>query len=329
MSLRVAIQMDPIDKLDILGDTSFALGLEAQARGHYLWYYTPEGLTYNEGRISACGQALTLFDNPKKFFEIGALEQRHLHEMDVVLMRQDPPFDMAYITSTHLLEMLPAKTLVVNNPAEVRNAPEKLLVTQFADLMPPTVISRDLNVIRAFRIKHKDIIIKPLYGNGGAGVFRLQPDDQNLNALLEMFFSQNREPVMVQAFLPEIRKGDKRIILVDGQPVGAINRIPQDGEARSNLHVGGTAYHVELSNRDYHICERIGPELKQRGLLFVGIDVIGDYLTEINVTSPTGIREIHRFTGINCATQLWEVVEENLAHHQTNDPVTPNSKHNS
>ncbi len=328
MPLHVAIQMDPIDKMDIIGDTSFALGLEAQERGHHLWYYTPDRLSYKEGQISACGQALTLFDNPKRFFKTGVLEQRQLRDMDVVLMRQDPPFDMAYITSTHLLEMLPARTFVVNNPAEVRNAPEKLLVTRFADLMPPTVISRDLNLIRAFRTKHEDIIIKPLFGNGGAGVFRLQPDDQNLNALLEMFFSQNREPIMVQAYLPEVRKGDKRIILIDGRPVGAINRIPPDGEARSNLHVGGAAHHVELTERDRYICEQIGPELKQRGLLFVGIDVIGDYLTEINVTSPTGIREIHRFTGINCASRLWEVVEDNLPHHSTNGPVYSDSKHN-
>tara|TARA_Y100000589_G_scaffold204669_1_gene193128 strand:- start:1525 stop:2514 length:990 start_codon:yes stop_codon:yes gene_type:complete len=329
MSLNVAIQMDPINKLDIITDTSFALGLEAQARGHHLWYYTPDRLSYEEGQISAFGQALKLFDNPEKFFEKGTLERRQLSDMDVVLMRQDPPFDMAYITATHLLEMLPAKTFVVNNPAEVRNAPEKLLVNRFADLMPPTVISRDLNVIRQFKTKQKDIVIKPLFGNGGAGVFRLQPDDQNLNALLEMFFSQNNEPIMAQAYLPQIRKGDKRIILVNGQPIGAINRIPQDGEARSNLHVGGTAYHSELTERDHYICERIGPELKQRGLLFVGIDVIGDYLTEINVTSPTGIREIHRFTGINCAMRFWEVVEDNLGHHYTNGPVYPHFKNNS
>lgn len=329
MSLHVAIQMDPIHTMDIKGDTSFALGLEAQARGHLLWYYTPDQLSYYEGQVSAFGQALRLFDNPGKFFETGALEQRQLNDMDVVLMRQDPPFDMAYITATHLLEMLPAGTFVVNNPAEVRNAPEKILVTRFADLMPPTIVSRDLNAIHAFRIKYEDIIIKPLFGNGGAGVFRLRPDDQNLNALLEMFFSKNREPIMVQAYLSEVRKGDKRIILVDGKPVGAINRIPKDGEARSNLHVGGTAYHVELTERDHYICGRIGPELKQRGLLFVGIDVIGDYLTEINVTSPTGIREIHRFTGINCATQFWEVVEDNLFQHYTNSSMFTNSKHNS
>tara|TARA_B100000900_G_C20440163_1_gene658699 strand:- start:223 stop:972 length:750 start_codon:yes stop_codon:yes gene_type:complete len=249
--------------------------------------------------------------------------------MDVILMRQDPPFDMAYITATHLLEMLPAGTFVVNNPAEVRNAPEKLLVMRFADLMPPTIISHDLNVIRAFRAAHKDIIIKPLFGNGGAGVFRLQSNDQNLNALLEMFFTKNHEPLMIQAYLPEIRKGDKRIILIDGEPVGAINRIPPDGEARSNLHVGGTAHTVKLTERDRYICARIGPELKQRGLLLVGIDVIGKYLTEINVTSPTGIREIQRFTDINCAARLWDVVEKNLAHHKTNGPIYPATKRNS
>ena len=326
MALHVAIQMDPIEKLDITGDTSFALGLEAQARGHHLWYYTPDKLSYEAGEVSACGQALTLFDNPEKFYETGDMERRLLRDMDVILMRQDPPFDMAYITATHLLEMLPAGTFVVNNPAEVRNAPEKLLVIRFADLMPPTVISRELDVIRAFRASHKDIIIKPLFGNGGAGVFRLQPNDQNLNALLEMFFAQTPEPVMVQAYLPDVRNGDKRIILIDGEPVGGINRIPQDGEARSNLHVGGTANAVELNERDYYICSRIGPELRRRGLLFVGIDVIGDYLTEINVTSPTGIREIQRFTDVNCAAKLWDTVENKLAHHQTNGPLYPAAK---
>lgn len=315
MALHVAIQMDPVDTLDFEGDTSFALGLEAQARGHHLWYYTPDRLSYERGELSASGQTLTLFDNPEQFYETGGMEQRLLRSMDVILMRQDPPFDMAYITATHLLEMLPASTFVVNNPVEVRNAPEKLLVMRFADLMPPTVISRDLDVIRAFRASYKDIIIKPLFGNGGAGVFRLQPDDQNLNALLEMFFAQNYQPIMAQAYLPDIRNGDKRIILIDGEPVGALNRIPQEGEARSNLHVGGTAHAVELSERDHYICARIGPELKERGLLFVGIDVIGDYLTEINVTSPTGIREIQRFTNVNCAAKLWNVIENKLAHH--------------
>ena len=329
MVLNVAIQMDPVETLNITGDTTFALGLEAQARGHHLWYYTPNKLSYEEGQISACGQTLKFFDNPEKFYETGNIEKRLLKEMDVILMRQDPPFDMAYITATHLLEMLPSETLVVNNPREVRNAPEKLLVTRFSDLMPPTVISRDPDVIREFRNTNKDIIIKPLFGNGGTGVFRLRPDDQNFNALLEMFFAQNLEPVIAQAYLPEVRKGDKRIILVDGQPVGAINRVPQDGETRSNLHVGGIALAVELTERDIHICERIGYELKQRGLLFVGIDVIGDYLTEINVTSPTGIREIQRFTNTNCAAKLWEVVENIRLDNQTNGPLHPAIKLNS
>ena len=318
MPLNVAIQMDPVDTLDISGDTTFALSLEAQARGHHLWYYTPDRLSYEQGHLSAVGQTLTLFDDQNHFFETGPAEQRDLAEMDVILMRQDPPFDMAYITATHLLEMLPKGTWVVNNPAEVRNAPEKLLVTQFSDLMPPTLISRDPAAISAFRDQHKDIIIKPLFGNGGAGVFRLQPGDQNLNSLLEMFFGQNREPVMVQTYLSEVRQGDKRIILVDGEAVGAINRVPQEGEARSNLHVGGTAQTIEISARDQQICERLGPELRRRGLVFVGIDVIGDYLTEINVTSPTGIREIERFTGTSCAAAFWHVVEQQLPHHQTN-----------
>ena len=315
MPLNVAIQMDPVDTLDISGDTTFALSLEAQARGHHLWYYTPDRLSYEQGHLSAVGQTLTLFDDQNHFFETGPAEQRDLAEMDVILMRQDPPFDMAYITATHLLEMLPKGTWVVNNPAEVRNAPEKLLVTQFSDLMPPTLISRDPAAISAFRDQHKDIIIKPLFGNGGAGVFRLQPGDQNLNSLLEMFFGQNREPVMVQTYLSEVRQGDKRIILIDGEAVGAINRVPQEGEARSNLHVGGTAQTIEISARDQQICERLGPELRRRGLVFVGIDVIGDYLTEINVTSPTGIREIERFTGTSCAAAFWDVVEQQLPHH--------------
>lgn len=318
MPLNVAIQMDPVETLDITGDTTFALGLEAQARGHKLWYYTPDKLSYQEGRLFANGQSLHLFDDAACFFKVAAPEQRDLSEMDVILMRQDPPFDMAYITATHLLEMLPAGTWVVNNPAEVRNAPEKLLVTQFSDLMPPTLISRDPAAINSFREQHKDIIIKPLFGNGGAGVFRLQPEDQNMNSLLEMFFAQSREPVMVQAYLSQVRDGDKRIILVNGEAVGAINRVPQAGEARSNLHVGGTAHAAELTKRDRHICARLGPELRRRGLIFVGIDVIGDYLTEINVTSPTGIREIERFTGTSCAAALWDVVEQGMAHHQTN-----------
>ena len=310
MPLTIAIQMDPVSSIDIKGDTTFALALNAQERGHSLWYYTPDKLSYNEGAISAVGQKLRLFDNPAHFFEIGPFEEQLLSEFDVVLMRQDPPFDMAYITATHLLEMLPPTTKVINNPAEVRNAPEKLLVTLFSELMPPTLISRDATKIKAFREHYQDIIIKPLFGNGGAGVFRLQESDQNINALLEMFFSTSREPVMVQKYLEEVRAGDKRIILINGEAKGAINRIPQEGEARSNLHVGGSAQAVELTKRDIEICNIIGPELKKRGLVFVGIDVIGDYLTEINVTSPTGIREIEAFTGQSMAARFWNIIEE-------------------
>ena len=289
-NLSFAIQMDPVASIDIAGDSHFALGLEAQSRGHDLWYYTPDKLSFDEGKITARGQSLQLFDNRDAFFKTGAIETRALEEFDVILMRQDPPFDMAYITTTHILERLPASTMVVNNPAEVRNAPEKLLVTHYPDLLPATLISRDSDAIHAFQAKHTDIIVKPLFGNGGAGVFRIQPNDQNLNSLLEMFFGNSRELVMVQAYLPAVRDGDKQVILVNGEPVGAVNRVPNDGEARSNFHVGGTAAVAQLTTRDKHICATIGPELKRRGLLFVGIDIIGDYLTEINVTSPTGIQ---------------------------------------
>jgi len=316
--LSIALQMDPIGSIDISGDTSFALALEAQSRGHALWYYVPDSLSLNEGRIEAVGQTLSLRDKVGDHFTAGTPERRSLDGFDVILMRQDPPFDMAYITLTHLLEMLPASTMVVNNPAEVRNAPEKLLVTMFSELMPPTLISRDIEAIRDFRNRHQDIIVKPLFGNGGAGVFRLPPGDQNLNALLEMFLATSREPVMVQRYLPQVRQGDKRIILVDGEAVGAVNRVPADGEARSNLHVGGTAQASELTPRDLEICAVIGPELRRRGLLFVGIDVIGDYLTEINVTSPTGIREIQRLTGQNIAAMTWDAIERRKSGHASN-----------
>ena len=309
-ALSFAIQMDPVANIDISGDSTFAMGLEAQSRGHNLWYYTPDKLSYIEGKITARGQSLQLFDNQDAFFKTGAIETRALDEFDVILMRQDPPFDMAYITATHILERLPARTMVVNNPAEVRNAPEKLLVTHYPDLLPATLISRDSDAIHAFRAKYKDIIVKPLFGNGGAGVFRIQPNDQNLNSLLEMFFVNSREPVMVQAFLPAVRDGDKRVILVNGEPVGAVNRIPNDGEARSNFHVGGSAAATGLTPRDKEICATIGPELRRRGLLFVGIDIIGDYLTEINVTSPTGILEIQRLSGINIAALTIDAIEK-------------------
>ena len=309
MTLRVAIQMDPVESIDIRGDTSFALGLEAQNRGHELHYYLPDSLMLADSRPKAVCRTLALCDRVGDHFTAGEPVRRDLSAFDVILMRQDPPFDMAYITATHLLEMLPPTTMVVNNPAEVRNAPEKLLVTLFPDLMPPTLISRDPEAIKAFRERHKDIIVKPLFGNGGAGVFRLAPGDQNLNSLLEMFFAGSREPVMVQAYLPAVRDGDKRIILVDGTAVGAVNRVPMEGEARSNLHVGGSAVATGLTARDLEICERIGPELRRRGLLFVGIDVIGDYLTEINVTSPTGVREILALSGIDVPALTWDAIE--------------------
>ena len=325
MSFMVGVQMDPISDIDITGDTSFALALEAQARGHRLFVYHVDDMSYEKGDIWARLSEVTLTDRIGSHVSFGEVSYRPLSDCDVILMRQDPPFDMAYITATHLLEKLPASTMVVNNPAEVRNAPEKILVTLFSELMPETLISRDKSRIDAFRDEHQDIIVKPLYGNGGAGVFRIQPEDQNLSALLEMFFAQSREPVMVQRYLPEVVDGDKRIILIDGEPVGAINRVPQKGEARSNLHVGGMAVSTELSDSDRHICDAIGAELRQRGLYFVGIDVIGSYLTEINVTSPTGIREMSRFTGRNIAGLFWDVIEDRQARNPSNGILHNNS----
>ena len=309
-NLSFAIQMDSIAGIDIAGDSTFALGLEAQLRGHELWYYTPDQLSFNENAVMARGQSLELFDEKGAHFKTGSAETRPLEEFDVVLMRQDPPFDMAYIAATHILERLPSSTMVVNNPAEVRNAPEKLLVTHYPKLLPATLISRDFNAIHAFRVKHKEVIVKPLFGNGGAGVFRIQPNDQNLNSLLEMFFKNSNEPVMVQVYLPAIRSGDKRVIMINGEAVGAVNRIPIDGEARSNFHAGGSAAKADLSPRDMEICTAIGPELKRRGLLFAGIDIIGNYLTEINVTSPTGIREIQRLSGVNIAALTIDAIEK-------------------
>ena len=312
-NLHIAIQMDPIDSIDINGDTSFRLALEAQKREHIVYFYQPEDLSWEEGVVSAKVRSVTLRDVVGNHAKIGSPKTTPLEMFDVILMRQDPPFDMAYITGTHLLEMLPKTTQVINNPREVRNAPEKLLITNFLDLMPPTLISRDPEKIKSFRAKYKDIIIKPLYGNGGAGVFRLQANDQNLNSLLEMFYGISKEPLMIQAYLPAVRDGDKRIMIVDGKAVGAINRLPAKNEARSNMHVGGRAERCELTERDHYICDRIGPTLRDRGLLFVGIDIIGDYLTEINVTSPTGIREIERFSNINIAALTWEIIEKNAA----------------
>ena len=309
MALTVAIQMDPIEKIDIGGDSTFALALEAQKRGHSLVYYGPRELSLNEGKVTARVRPLSVRAVKGDHFTLGEAAVRDLSTVDVVLMRQDPPFDMAYISATHILELIHPKTLVVNDPAHVRNAPEKLFVTSFADFIPPTLITSDNREVHEFRARHKDIILKPLYGNGGAGVFRVKPDDENLGSLLEMFTAFYREPVIVQRYLPEVRKGDKRIILVEGEYAGAINRVPADGEARSNMHVGGRPEKTELTAREKDICAAIGPELKRRGLIFAGIDVIGDYVTEINVTSPTGIQEVKRFGGADIAALVWDAIE--------------------
>jgi glutathione synthase len=310
MTLNVAVQMDHISKISIAGDSTFALMLEAERRGHALHHYTPDRLALRDGRVEARTEPVKVRDLKGEHFSLGTPELSDLSSFDVVLLRQDPPFDMAYITTTHLLERIHPGTLVVNDPAHVRNAPEKLFVTEFPELMPPTLIARDPEEIRSFRKEHGDIIIKPLYGNGGAGVFRLTEADQNLGALLEIFATAFREPYVVQRYLPEVRKGDKRIILIDGKIAGAINRVPAEGEARSNMHVGGRPEPTEITKRERLICETIGPELKRRGFVFVGIDVIGDYLTEINVTSPTGIREVKRFGGPDIAALFWDAVEE-------------------
>ncbi|MGZ5936105.1 MAG: glutathione synthase [Rhizomicrobium sp.] len=307
--LTVAIQMDPIEKIDIAGDSTFAMALEAQTRGHSLVYYGPRDLTFREGQVTARVRPLSVRAVKGDHFTLGELRVYDLSQADVVLMRQDPPFDMAYITATHVLEHIHPKTLVVNDPGQVRNAPEKIFVTQFRDLMPPTLITSDRQEINEFRALHEDIILKPLFGNGGAGVFRVKPDDENLGSLLEMFTQFYREPVIVQRYLPEVRKGDKRIILVDGEFAGAINRVPAAGEARSNLHVGGRPEATTLTKREQDICAALGPELKKRGLIFTGIDVIGDYLTEINVTSPTGIQEVRRFGGPDIAKLIWDAIE--------------------
>ena len=309
MSLDVAIQMDPLEGIDIDADSSFALALEAQRRGHRVFHYLPRDLALTNARVVALARPLTVRREKGNHFTLGPVERLDLAAMDVVLMRQDPPFDMAYITATHLLEHIHPETLVVNDPAHVRNAPEKLFVNHFEQLMPPTLITAAPELIREFRAEHKDIILKPLYGGGGAGVFHLRPDDENLGALLEVLTELSRAPVIVQRYLPEVRDGDKRIILIDGEPAGAINRIPAAGEARANMHVGAKPVAAKLTGRDREICATIGPALKERGLIFVGIDVIGPYLTEINVTSPTGIQEIDRFDGACLEGQIWDAIE--------------------
>jgi glutathione synthase len=312
MPLKVAFQMDHVSRLTIRGDSTFALMLEGERRGHAQFHYTPDRLVMLDGKVSAAVEKVSVRDREGDHFTLGAPEVADLATFDVVHLRQDPPFDMGYITSTHLLERIHPKTLVVNDPAHVRNAPEKLFVTEFPDLTPPTLIARDRKAIVDFRRAHGDIIVKPLYGNGGAGVFRIAGGDENLAALLEIFEDAFREPFVVQRYLPEVRAGDKRIVLVDGEVAGAINRVPAPGEARSNMHVGGRPEPVELSARDKEICDRLGPTLKERGLIFVGIDVIGEWLTEINVTSPTGIREVKRFGGPDIAALVWDAVEKRL-----------------
>jgi glutathione synthase len=313
MSLTVAIQMDPIESININGDSTFVLALEALKRGHTLLHYLPKHLSFRDGKVVASVRPMKLRRELGNHHTMGDFQTIDLSTVDVVLMRQDPPFDMSYITATHILEHIHPKTLVVNDPVSVRNAPEKLFVTHFPGVMPPTLISSDPAEIKDFRKEHKDIIVKPLYGNGGAGVFHIKPDDENLNSLLELFTTTWREPVIVQRYVPEVRLGDKRIILVDGKAVGAINRVPAAGEARSNMHVGGRPEKSLLTKREQEICETIGPALKERGLIFVGIDVIGEYLTEINVTSPTGIQEINRFDGSQLEALVWDAIEAKLA----------------
>ncbi len=313
MTLKVAFQMDPMESIDIAGDSSFALALEAQERGHKLFHYEPKNLSLSQLKPVAKLRSLTVQNITGNHFYLGEQRVADLKtDIDVILMRQDPPFDMSYITATHILEHVHPHTLVINNPTNVRNTPEKLFVTHFENVMPPTLITSDEEEIFGFRKEFKDIIVKPLFGNGGAGVFHIKPDDENLSSLIELHKTFYREPLMIQEYVPAVRQGDKRIILIDGKPVGAVNRVPAKGEARSNMHVGGKPMKCELTGRDREICEIIGPSLKEKGLLFVGIDVIGNYLTEINVTSPTGIQELSRFEDTNIASLIWDSIEKKL-----------------
>jgi glutathione synthase len=305
--------MDPIERIDIRGDSTFAILLEAERRGHQIFYYTPPNLALEGDRLLARGHSLNVVDKLGDHYRLSDARRENLADWDVVLLRQDPPFDMAYITTTHLLERIHPKTLVVNDPAHVRNAPEKIFVLDFLDLMPATLVTRSLDDVLAFRRAHKDIIVKPLYGNGGASVFRIRPEDSNLASLVELFQTVFREPFMVQEYRAEVRNGDKRIILIDGEIAGAVNRVPAEGETRSNLHVGGTAAKTEITDREREICARLAPELKRRGLIFTGIDVIGGFLTEINVTSPTGIRQVKAFGGPDIAARIWDVIETKVA----------------
>jgi glutathione synthase len=309
MPLNVAVQMDPIERINIRGDSTFALLLEAQRRGHAIAYYTPDRLALADTKVSAAVQSLAVRDTPGDHFTLGEPRVTDLSTFDVVLLRQDPPFDLAYISTTHMLERIHPKTLVVNDPAQVRNAPEKVFVTEFPDLMPPTLITRDRDAIKAFRDRHDDIVMKPLYGKGGEAVFRLTREDLNFGSLYDLFTVTFREPWVVQKFLPEVKNGDKRIILVDGEFAGAVNRVPAPDDLRSNMVRGGSPKATDLTAREREICARIGPALRERGLLFVGIDVIGDFLTEINVTSPTGIRAIKNLGGPDVAALIWDSIE--------------------
>ena len=309
MQLSVAVQMDPIAQINVRSDSGFALLLEAQRRGHRLLYYTPDKLAMVDGRVFSTVRPLDVRDDEGAHYVLGEPSRIELAEVDVVLMRQDPPFDLAYIAATHLLERIQPRALVVNDPAQVRNAPEKLFVTQFADLMPPTVITRDLDEIRRFRAEHRDIVVKPLFGHGGAAVFRVAQEDLNFGSLYDLFAATFREPWVVQRFIPGVRQGDKRIILVDGKFAGAVNRVPQADDLRSNMVRGGAAEATDLTPREREICERVGPALRARGLIVVGIDVIDGFLTEINVTAPTGIRAVQRLGGPDIAALIWNVIE--------------------
>ena len=311
MSLRIAFQMDPIDKINIAEDTTFRIAEEAQKRGHKLFYFLPQDLTYIENQLVAQARTLKVRRSVGNHFTLGPTEKLSLvNDVDIIWLRQDPPFDMSYITTTHLLDFLVGKTMVVNNPFWVRNFPEKILVLNYPDLTPPTMVGCDIGMFKAFRKMHGDTIVKPLYGNGGAGIFKIGKDDPNLSSLIELFHNISREPIIMQKFLPDVKLGDKRVILVDGLPVGAINRVPIQGEIRSNMHVGGKALQVDLTSRDLEICKTVGPLMKEKGQILVGLDIIGDMLTEINLTSPTGIQELERFNNINVAKKVWECLEE-------------------
>jgi len=316
MPLHVAIQMDPVAGINPRSDSTLLLGIEACKRGHTVYYYTPDKLTYVQGKVTASAHPITFFQDPSHYYELKEAQTLDLATMDVVLLRQDPPFNMAYITTTHLLEMLPPKVLIVNDPASVRNHPEKIFPLQFREFMPPTLVSSDLSEIEHFRTAHKDIIIKPLYGHGGRSVLRIRPEDDNLATILEMHRATGYEPLMVQAFLPEVKSEDRRIVLMDGNVSGVLGRIPAEHEIRANMRVGGTPAKAELTPKQREICEVLGPIFKAKGLLFVGLDVIGDYLTEINITSPTGLVQLNALYGIKLEATFWDAVEARLGAQQ-------------